>query len=429
MIQRLRFDGYRLLDGFDADLGALTVVIGANACGKSTLLDALSLVTHGVDLTIDDVIAYRGGMWSIPNSGRQCDEIGWRLEFSKPRVHRQWSQIPIADDAVCIYEGRLGRDRVGAVVPRSECLRYAQPRPGKNQPFKFLESDGVWTRIFDPSTGKLTRFDAPTPSTMSQSPTPALEAEVPAERSPAQKPSLALSRMRFEHQFPVPTWIRAYLANFHYYPGFDVGRGSAVRSKAAEIRPQTVLNANGDNLGTVLHEVLTRDDFRDQESELLDYIRAAYPHVERMSVETAFGGEPRVLVRVRESGLQRATEVWELSDGFLRFLLLCTALLNPVPPAFIAIEEPEAGLHPRLLPIVADVIRSASERTQVLITTHSPQLLNAFALKDVAVMVREGARAVWKRPGDRKALRQMLDSQIGGTLGELHAAGELEALY
>ena len=68
----------------------------------------------------------------------------------------------------------------------------------------------------------------------------------------------------------------------------------------------------------------------------------------------------------------------------LRFLCLGTALLSPLAPRLVAIDEPEAGLHPRLLPIVADMIKTASERTQVLVTAHSPDLLNRFDIANVA---------------------------------------------
>jgi predicted ATPase len=94
----------------------------------------------------------------------------------------------------------------------------------------------------------------------------------------------------------------------------------------------------------------------------------------------------------------------------------------------LAVDEPEAGLHPKLLPIVADMIKTASERTQVLVTTHSPDLLNRFDLDDIAVMCRDGPHAVWRRPGNRASLRQMLASVTGDTIGDLHRTGELEAI-
>jgi len=126
--------------------------------------------------------------------------------------------------------------------------------------------------------------------------------------------------------------------------------------------------------------------------------------------------------------MDRSMELWDLSDGILRFLCLAAALLNPVPPAFIMVDEPEVGLHPRLLPVVADMIKTASERTQVLITTHSPDLLNCFGIDDIAVMAREGNKITWERPGNRKSLRKMLENVVADSLGDLHRSGELEAL-
>jgi predicted ATPase len=70
--------------------------------------------------------------------------------------------------------------------------------------------------------------------------------------------------------------------------------------------------------------------------------------------------------------------VADLSDGTLRFLLLLTILGNPKPGALIAIDEPETGLHPRMLSVVAELAVDAAERTQVVLTTHSPELLDAF---------------------------------------------------
>jgi predicted ATPase len=212
-----------------------------------------------------------------------------------------------------------------------------------------------------------------------------------------------------------------------FYPGFDVTRHSNLRMKPAEIRPTTVLAPNGENLGTVLHEILTRYDYRSAANEVRDFVRAGYPTFEEIHCDTTFGAPAQVVVRVREKGMRRSMELWELSDGMVRFLCLAVALLNPSPPPFVAVDEPEAGLHPKLLPIVADMIRTAAERTQVLATTHSPELLDSLALEDIAVMVRKEDAVVWHRPATRQTLRTMLTDVAGGTLGDLHRSGELEA--
>ena len=77
-----------------------------------------------------------------------------------------------------------------------------------------------------------------------------------------QEVALLLSQIRFFNEFPIPSWVRALLAHMAFYPGFDVTHSSALRTKAADIKPDTTLWKNGDNLGTVLHEILTRYDFR-----------------------------------------------------------------------------------------------------------------------------------------------------------------------
>ena len=218
------------------------------------------------------------------------------------------------------------------------------------------------------------------------------------------------------------------LVSCAFYPGFDIGARSLLRTAPSEIKPFTTLGPVGENLGTVLHEILTRSDYRSAAGEIREFMRLAYPSIEDIFAETAYGPTAQVLVRVRERGMQRSMELWDLSDGMLRFLCLAVALLNPVPPPAVLIDEPETGLHPKLLPIVGDMIKTAAEDRQVIVSTHSPDLLNRFTLDEVAVMTRDDGRAHWHRPGTRETLRQMLESVAGDTLGDLLRSGELEAL-
>ncbi|HVN77401.1 MAG TPA: hypothetical protein VMW38_00215, partial [Terriglobia bacterium] len=80
--------------------------------------------------------------------------------------------------------------------------------------------------------------------------------------------------------------------------------------------------------------------------------------------------------------------------------------------------------------VVADMIKTAAERTQALVTTHSPDLLNRFNIHDVAVMSRleEDPKVQWHRPENRKTLVQMLKAVSGESIGDLHRSGELEVI-
>src|SRR5690348_10493130 len=99
--------------------------------------------------------------------------------------------------------------------------------------------------------------------------------------------------------------------------------------------------------------------------------------------------DQRVQLRLRWRSLKTEQSAANLSDGTLRFLLLVAILANPEPGDLIAIDEPETGLHPSMLPIIAELAAEASERTQVILTTHSPQFLDAFTGEPPTTTVAE----------------------------------------
>ena len=429
MITQIKIGGFRLLDEFKAYFKPLTVVIGANAVGKSALIDCLQLIAECCEYPINTAIGWHYGANSLLTSGNENGKLNWKLTFHKPGI---WDAFPSEQGKSLVYQVVLQADALGQQVhPQYEVLRTREPGQGRRDPLKFLEATPNQRYIFDRSLRRLVPFDEaqPSPGVVRESgpaeATPKIDPLQPAQ----QEPALLLSQIRFFNEFPIPSWVRVLLANMLSYPGFDVTRSSALRTKAADISPVTALSENGDNLGTVLHEILTRYDYRAAADELRDFLRAAYPAFEEIHCDTTYGTPPQVLVGVREKGMSRSMNLWELSDGMLRFLCLATALLNPRPPLLVAIDEPEMGLHPGLLPIVAEMIKTAAERTQVLVTTHSPDLLDCFDLADVAVMARnaDDAKVVWHRPADRQTLVQMLKKVTGETLGDLHRSGELEA--
>ncbi|MFB0553195.1 MAG: AAA family ATPase [Phycisphaerae bacterium] len=434
MIKSIEIEGYRILDGFIADLGELTVVIGANATGKSTLMDCLQFISRCVQFPINEVMKWEGGLDSILNASKQTEKLSWKLTFRKPTQHPLWTSLPLKEDSYYVYEVVIEKGQYQQAIPIYEVLRTEKPYGRHEDPLKLLEATRYKSHIFDPSQHMLVPFDEAVGED-SQGLFKGLDQEISPnndlkgpEQISGQERLLRLAQMRFFNEYPVPSWTRFLLSSYSFYPGFNVGRSSALRTQPFEIQPQTILSPNGENLGTVLHEILTRADYRSIADDLRDFLRIAYPSFDDFFAESTFGTPPKVLVSVREKGMMRKMYLWDLSDGMVRFMCLGTALFNPIPPALIAIDEPEVGLHPRLLPIVADMIKIASEKTQVLVTTHSPDLLNCFDIDDVAVMARDENKITWQRPGDRESLKIMLKNVEGDSLGDLHRSGELEAL-
>jgi predicted ATPase len=130
-------------------------------------------------------------------------------------------------------------------------------------------------------------------------------------------------------------------------------------------------------------------------------------------------------MRIAWKSLRQDQSAADLSDGTLRFLVLMTILADPNPPSLIAFDEPETGLHPSMLPIIAEHAVDASLRTQVIFTTHSDQFLDAFTetRPTTTVAKREDGETVL-RVLDKEALSLWLEEY---SLGALYRSGELES--
>lgn len=121
--------------------------------------------------------------------------------------------------------------------------------------------------------------------------------------------------------------------------------------------------------------------------------------------------------QVRLEWLQKGTDFPfqpnQLSDGTIRFICLATALLQPLPPSTIVIDEPELGLHPYAIAILSDLIKSASERTQVIVSTQSPLLLDHFSPEQVVVVTRRFGRSEFQRLDSTELDAWLEDYSVG----------------
>lgn len=127
------------------------------------------------------------------------------------------------------------------------------------------------------------------------------------------------------------------------------------------------------------------------------------------------GTNEQIRLEWQQKGSDFPFQPSQLSDGTIRFICLATCLLQPELPATIVIDEPELGLHPYAISMLADLIKSAAERTQVIVSTQSPTLLDYFAPEHVVVVSREHGRSTFERL-DEGSLRNWLDEYSVGEL-------------
>lgn len=183
------------------------------------------------------------------------------------------------------------------------------------------------------------------------------------------------------------------------------------------------VNPNGQNLVPVLHTLYTGD--REFKAMVNDAMRAAFGNdFDELIFPPA--ADQRVQLRVQWKTLKREQSAADLSDGTLRFLFLLAALGTPDPPPLIAIDEPETGLHPSMLPIIAEFAADAALRTQVILTTHSDSLLDAFGeTKPTTTVAKWENGETQLHVLDEDALKYWLKEY---SLGALFRSGELEAM-
>ncbi len=170
------------------------------------------------------------------------------------------------------------------------------------------------------------------------------------------------------------------------------------------------------NLGMMLNRLNSESSTK---SELLKYLKAFYDGAE--AIETPIQGA-LVDVRLVERGGVSISAI-RLSDGTLRWLALLTILLNDTPPPLVCIEEPELGLHPDVIPPLAQLLREASQRMQLVVTTHSDALVSELTdiPESVIVCEKENGSTTLKRL-ERKRLAAWLKTY---SLGHLWRKGEI----
>jgi predicted ATPase len=227
----------------------------------------------------------------------------------------------------------------------------------------------------------------------------------------------ALAQVKDGKRYPQLTAWGQSLERMSLYRQWHFGVGNPVRHLQRTDLPNSKLLEDCSNLGLVLNRL--SQDF-DVKQRLVDALRDLYEDVVDFHVSVEYSTVQVFLVEGEHRTSFAATR---LSDGTIRYLCLLAILCDPDPPPLVCIEEPELGLHPDLIGRLANLLREASERCQLVVTTHSDGLVDALTDIPESVVVCEKENGSTKlRRLDRKDLEHWLQNY---RLGELWSSGEL----
>jgi predicted ATPase len=363
-------------DAARLELLPLNLLIGPNGSGKSNLVEAIDLLRS----TPSKLTAPMRG----PGSS-QVQEWLWKGSTKGSAVVEAILRLPDRVDGV---RHRLEfTDRTSRFELLDEAIENETPESGLDDPFFFyrFQHGRPLISVRDAGKRQLRREDvAPDQSILSQ------------RKDPDQYPELAQLAAAYER-------VRLYRE-------WSFGRSSVFRRPQAADLPSDRLEEDFSNLGLFLNQLRGKPKVK---KAIIERLRDLYEGLDDFDVRVK-GGTVEVFLTEGDFTIPAS----RLSDGTLRYLCLLAILCDPNPPPLICIEEPELGLHPDMLPKIGDLLIAASERAQLVVTTHSDMLVDAMNDQPDSVVVME------KHDGKTQAKRLDSNAELKGFL-EKYRLGEM----
>jgi predicted ATPase len=345
-IEYLRVENYRALRSVEfKEITPLMVLLGPNGSGKSTVFDVFNFLSECFKFGLRHAWDRRGRAKELKSRGHDGPVV---IELK----YRERPDQPIITYHLAIEEGVKGPE------VKEEWLQWR--RAAKGKPFRFLD--------YKQGQGQ------------------AVSGELPDEQDtrvsiPLRSPELlAVNTLGQFAEHPRVAALREFITDWYVsYLSIDDTRSQP------EAGPQGRISKTGDNLPNVIQYL--KEQYPDRLEDIFNVLRRRVPRLQSVVAEPMPDG--RLLLQIKDAPFDRPVLSRFVSDGTLKMLAYLVVLNDPVPPQFIGIEEPENYLHPRLLPELAEECRAATERSQLLATTHSPFFLNAMKPKEVRILYRD----------------------------------------
>lgn len=205
-------------------------------------------------------------------------------------------------------------------------------------------------------------------------------------------------------------FLKEHFESFNVFHFHDTSSGSPLK-QANKTRDYTYLKSDGSNLAAFLFRI---KDTHPKHFKMIEYtVRSVAPFFERFDLVPDAKNTEMIFLTWVESGSEDYFNAHNLSDGTLRFIALTTLLLQPTLPSTIIIDEPELGLHPFAVSKLAGMIKKASVRSQIIISTQSVNLVDEFSADDIIVVNREENQTVFKRQSGESLSAWLEDYSIG----------------
>lgn len=398
LIRTLRISNF-LSYGSAADeieLQSLNVLIGPNASGKSNLIEVLGVLRA----TAKDLLA----------PIREGGGVGeWLWKGAKGIPTAEIETTVLYPEGIMPLRYRLAFTMTGLRMEIvDEAIENERPsRPGEVNPYFFYRYH------HGNPTLNVRKLEA----NQAQAGTAEGRVKRSLRREDLSPEQSVLFQRKDPDQYPEITFLGNQFGSIRLFREWNLGRYTAPRLPQKSDLPDDFLLEDGSNLGLVLNDLEHKPESK---RLIIEKLKTFYEAAEDITTKIHGG---TVQVFIHEKGLNQPIPATRLSDGTLRYLCLLTLLCHPTPPPLLCIEEPELGLHPDILPTIAELLISASQRTQLIVTTHSDALVSALTETPDAILVCEhDEKGSHLRRLEQGRLTEWLQKY---SLGELWRMGEI----
>jgi predicted ATPase len=385
-LRKVSLENYRSLRQVSVPLGALNVLVGPNGAGKSNFLDVLQFLGDIARSDLQPAIDERGGFDALLFRGRV---------LPKP------STIRISIEATITgYASQRAPDEYS--------LRFRQHRGmllTRFEDFTFKRTQGRGRRI-NVSGSKVEVYDKDQSPTLTR---------------PMSSSSAALSTLPRLGREEGAEQVRALAELFKTLRVFNIDV-EAARSPSA-ISPAPTLSSDASNLAPFLRWLSeTSPETFELVQQDLGFI---FPGLARIRFVPFGGSFQAVAIELEEASLSRALPLGLASFGTVRALALLAMLHDPHPPTLSCVEEIDHGLHPHALDRIVERLREASQRTQILVATHSPTLVNRLQPEELIVCERDPETGESRIPAIESSVVREMSEESKLLPGELWFTGAL----
>jgi predicted ATPase len=362
-LERIEVAGFKSIKEMALDLRPINVLIGANGAGKSNFISVFTLIQRLTEGRLRQYIATAGGANALLHHGRKRTPI-LRLALAMPSrgLTYRLELEPSNDDSLIVAD---------EAVPSME-----------QQTDDF---NSLWTAL-------------------SSKPAPA-----------ALPTGMDFSREDIKTAFARATAFSG-LRVYHFH---DTSVSASVK-QTQELSDNAVLRSDAANLAAFLY--LLREKHPDHYRRIVATVRLAAPYFNDFSLRPSPFNDQKILLEWTERDSDGYFNAHALSDGTLRFICLATLMLQPELPEMIIIDEPELGLHPYAIQLLAGMVRSASQRSQIILSTQSVTLVNQFTPEDLVIVDRHEGASTFHRPTAEETA-SWLESYSLGELWEKNVLG------